>query len=78
MVWKYAYCFFQNPEIIFITFYYIFNLDFFLIFCHLRDTLQWRGMVHGLQFYLYFLVLSQQTPSVATTSWQRRDVAVTL
>ena len=34
MVWRYGYCFFQNPEIIFITFYCIFNLDLlvFLLF----------------------------------------------
>ena len=38
--------------VVFITFYCIFNLDFFVFFCHLLDTLQWRGMVHGLQFYL--------------------------
>ena len=29
MVWRYAYCFFQNPEIIFYYFYRIFNLDIF-------------------------------------------------
>ena len=29
MVWKYAYCFFQNPEIIFYHIFCIFNLDFF-------------------------------------------------
>ena len=29
MVWKYAYCFFQNPEIIFYHFFPIFNLDIF-------------------------------------------------
>ena len=29
MVWRYAYCFFQNPEIIFYHIYFIFNLDFF-------------------------------------------------
>ena len=29
MVWRYAYCFFQNPEIIFYHFFPIFNLDIF-------------------------------------------------
>ena len=29
MVWRYAYCFFQNPEIIFYYIFCIFNLDFF-------------------------------------------------
>ena len=29
MVWRYAYCFFQNPEIIFYHFFRIFNLDIF-------------------------------------------------
>ena len=29
MVWRYAYCFFQNPEIIFYHIFFIFNLDFF-------------------------------------------------
>ena len=29
MVWRYAYCFFQNPEIIFYHFFHIFNLDIF-------------------------------------------------
>ena len=29
MVWRYAYCFFQNPEIIFYHIFCIFNLDFF-------------------------------------------------
>ena len=29
MVWRYAYCFFQNPEIIFDYIFCIFNLDFF-------------------------------------------------
>ena len=28
-VWRYAYCFFQNPEIIFYHIFCIFNLDFF-------------------------------------------------
>ena len=32
MVWRYAYCFIQNPEIIFITFYCIFNLDLLVCF----------------------------------------------
>ena len=50
--------FFQNPEIIFYHFYCIFNLDFFVFFYHLLDTLQWRGMVHGLQFYVVFRLAS--------------------
>ena len=29
MVWRYAYCFFQNPELIFYHFFPIFNLDIF-------------------------------------------------
>ena len=29
MVWRYAYCFFQNPEFIFYNIFCIFNLDFF-------------------------------------------------
>ena len=29
MVWRYAYCFFQNPEFIFYHIFCIFNLDFF-------------------------------------------------
>ena len=29
MVWRYAYCFFQNPEITFYDIFFIFNLDFF-------------------------------------------------
>ena len=29
MVWRYAYCFFQNPEIIFYYIFFIFNLDIF-------------------------------------------------
>ena len=43
--------FFRILKLFFITFYCIFNLDFFVFFCHLLNTLQWRGMVHGLQFY---------------------------
>ena len=31
MVWRYAHGFFQNPEIIFYYFFYIFNLDIFLV-----------------------------------------------
>ena len=31
MVWRYAYCFFQNPEIIFYHFLHILNLDIFLV-----------------------------------------------
>ena len=29
MVWRYVYCFFQNPEIIFLSLFCIFNLDIF-------------------------------------------------
>ena len=32
MVWRYAYCFFQNPEIIFYYIFFIFNLDFLVFF----------------------------------------------
>ena len=50
MVWRYAYCFFQNPEIIFYHIFCIFNLDFFRalilqkcigsMYCYLQLLLQ--------------------------------------
>ena len=44
--------FFRILKLFFNTFYCIFYLDFFVFFfCQLLDTLQWRDMVHGLQFY---------------------------
>ena len=62
MVWRYAYCFFQNPEIIFYHFFPIFNLDIF------------RALILQICIWSMYLVSATPPTVFGESFWNFTDV----
>ena len=62
MVWRYAYCFFQNPEIIFYHFLRIFNLDIF------------RALILQICIWSMYLVSATPPTVFGESFWNFTDV----